>query len=74
MRSQPTPHSRARLQDLNNVTNSIKHFPYKVVSKSEKPVVKVDVKGVEKTFSPEEISGMILGKMKEVAEGYLGKK
>ncbi|EFX03751.1 er hsp70 chaperone [Grosmannia clavigera kw1407] len=57
-----------------DVQTDIKHFPYKVVSKADKPVVKVDVKGEEKTFSPEEISGMILGKMKEVAEGYLGKK
>jgi len=54
--------------------NSIKHFPYKVTNKSGKPVVKVEVKGEAKTFSPEEISAMILGKMKEVAESYLGKK
>merc|ERR1711881_815764 len=39
-----------------------------------KPHVKVDVQGSPKTFTPEEISAMILGKMKEVAESYLGHK
>jgi heat shock protein 5 len=56
------------------VQADVKHFPYKVVSKDGKPVVKVDVSGAEKTFTPEEISAMVLGKMKEVAESYLGKK
>ncbi|OIW24884.1 heat shock protein 70 [Coniochaeta ligniaria NRRL 30616] len=58
-----------------DVQQDIKHFPYKVISKDDKPFVKVVVAGgEEKTFSPEEISAMILGKMKEVAESYLGKK
>lgn len=57
-----------------DVQADIKNFPYKVVSKDEKPVIKVEVAGAEKTFTPEEISAMVLGKMKEVAEGYLGKK
>jgi heat shock protein 5 len=52
----------------------IKHFPFKVVSKDDKPNVQVEVRGEKKVFSPEEISAMILGKMKEVAESYLGKK
>ncbi|RDA88040.1 hypothetical protein CP532_5306 [Ophiocordyceps camponoti-leonardi (nom. inval.)] len=53
----------------------IKHLPYKVSNKDGKPVVKVQVSGdQEKTFTPEEISAMVLGKMKEVAESYLGKK
>ncbi|RKU48709.1 ATPase with role in protein import into the ER [Coniochaeta pulveracea] len=56
------------------VQSDIKHFPYKVVSKDGKPFVKVQSAGQEKTFSPEEISAMVLGKMKEVAESYLGKK
>jgi heat shock protein 5 len=56
------------------VQNDIKHFPFKVVSKDDKPYVQVTVAGGEvKTFSPEEISAMILGKMKEIAESYLGK-
>lgn len=52
----------------------MKHFPYKVVSKDGKPNVQVEVNGQKKQFTPEEISAMILGKMKEVAESYLGKK
>lgn len=58
-----------------DVQQDIKHFPYKVIAKDDKPYVQVTVAGGEKkTFSPEEISAMILGKMKEVAESYLGKK
>ncbi|KAI1257162.1 78 kDa glucose-regulated protein [Eutypa lata] len=56
------------------VQNDMKHFPYKVIQKDGKPVVEVDVKGSAKQFTPEEISAVILGKMKEVAESYLGKK
>lgn len=56
------------------VQSDIKHFPYKVVEKDGKPVVKVEVGGSQKTYTPEEVSAMILGKMKEVAESYLGKK
>nr|XP_036586950.1 hsp70-like protein [Colletotrichum truncatum]KAF6797680.1 hsp70-like protein [Colletotrichum truncatum] len=56
------------------VQSDIKHFPYKVVEKDGKPVVEVEVAGAPKRFTPEEISAMILGKMKEVAENYLGKK
>lgn len=58
------------------VQNDIKFYPFKVIEKSTKPHVKVDTgadKG-EKTFAPEEISAMVLGKMKETAEAYLGKK
>ncbi|KAL5615441.1 hypothetical protein BROUX41_005486 [Berkeleyomyces rouxiae] len=50
----------------------MKHFPFKVVKKDNKPYVEVEYKGSTKTFSPEEVSAMILGKMKEVAESYLG--
>ncbi|KAG5999939.1 78 kDa glucose-regulated protein [Claviceps lovelessii] len=57
-----------------DVQNDIKTFPYTVASKDGKPVVKVQVSGAEKTFTPEEVSAMVLGKMKEVAESYLGKK
>ena len=52
----------------------MKYVPYKVVTKSGKPYVQVETtKGVQ-TLSPEEISAMILVKMKEVAEAYLGKE
>lgn len=52
----------------------MKHFPFKVVNKSGQPRVAVDVSGSEKIFTPEEVSAMILGKMKEIAESYLGEK
>lgn len=57
-----------------DVTKDAKHFPFSVVQKEGKPVVQVDVAGKDRTFTPEEVSAMILGKMKEVAEAYLGKK
>ncbi|KAF5739867.1 luminal-binding protein 5-like [Tripterygium wilfordii] len=56
------------------VQKDIKYLPYKVVNKGGKPYIQVKVKGETKVFSPEEISAMILGKMKETAESYLGKK
>merc|ERR1711959_361636 len=48
-------------------------LPYKVANKGGKPYVEVKVKGEAKTFSPEEVSAMILTKMKETAEAFLGK-
>ncbi|KDQ11282.1 hypothetical protein BOTBODRAFT_35580 [Botryobasidium botryosum FD-172 SS1] len=51
-----------------------KHWPFKVVDKSGKPSIQVKHKGETKDFTPEEISAMVLGKMKETAEAYLGKK
>lgn len=57
-----------------DVQNDMKHFPFKVVNKGGQPRVSVEVAGSEKTFTPEEVSAMILSKMKEVAEGYLGEK
>jgi heat shock protein 5 len=56
------------------VQQDIKHFPFKVIDKDGKPAIQVTVKGEEKIFTPEEISAMILVKMKEIAESYLGKK
>jgi len=58
-----------------SVTSDLKHFPFKVEPKDgDKPVIIVDYKGEKKTFTPEEISSMVLIKMKEIAEGYLGKE
>lgn len=57
-----------------NVQRDIKFLPYKVVNKDGKPYIQVKVKGEDKVFSPEEISAMILTKMKETAEAFLGKK
>jgi len=51
----------------------IKHFPFNVVAKDgDKPVIEVEFKGEVKQFLPEEISSMVLVKMKEIAESYLG--
>jgi len=47
-------------------------LPFKIVNKSKKPAVEVLLKGEKKVFSSEEISAMILTKMKETAEAYLG--
>lgn len=47
-------------------------LPYRIVNKNSKPYISVDVKAEEKVFSPEEISAMILQRMKETAESYLG--
>ncbi|XP_075042752.1 heat shock 70 kDa protein-like [Mixophyes fleayi] len=54
------------------VQSDMKHWPFQVVSDGGKPKVKVDYKGEEKTFFPEEISSMVLVKMKATAEAYLG--
>ncbi len=54
------------------VQADMKHFPFKVVDKGGKPVIQVEFKGEEKTFTPEEISSMVLTKMRETAESYLG--
>jgi endoplasmic reticulum chaperone BiP len=51
-----------------------KYVPYKIVSKSGKPYVSVETPQGVKELSPEEVSAMILVKMKEVAEAYLGKE
>ena len=54
------------------VQDDIKHFSYKVVDDENKPKIKVNYRGEDKVFTPEEISAMILVKMKETAEAYLG--
>mmetsp|Transcript_7697 Transcript_7697/g.11585 ORF Transcript_7697/g.11585 Transcript_7697/m.11585 type:complete len:703 (-) Transcript_7697:44-2152(-) len=55
------------------VQADMKHWPYKVVNKGGKPYVKVDVGSAKsKELSPEEVSAMILQKMKETAEAFLG--
>ncbi|KAF2344335.1 Heat shock protein 70 family, partial [Trinorchestia longiramus] len=54
------------------VSADMKHWPFKVIDEDSKPKIKVEYKGENKTFSPEEISSMVLTKMKEIAEAYLG--
>jgi len=56
------------------VQKDIKLLPYTIANKDGKPYIEVDVKGARKMYSPEEISAMILGKMKEIAEAFLGRK
>jgi endoplasmic reticulum chaperone BiP len=50
-----------------------KLFPFGVVSKDDKPYVEVTIEGKKRQFAPEEVSAMILNKMKEIAETFLGK-
>ena len=52
----------------------IKQFPFKVSNDSNKPIIEVKYKGEDKKYKPEEISSMVLVKMKEIAEAYIGEK
>ncbi|UJR23139.1 hypothetical protein I4U23_026158 [Adineta vaga] len=56
------------------VQQDIKHFPFKVIEKNSKPIIQISTGKEQKLFTPEEISAMVLGKMREIAEAYLGKK
>jgi len=58
--------------DDSDVQSDMKHWPFKVINDSSKPKIEVEYKNEKKTFYPEEISSMVLTKMKETAEGYLG--
>ncbi|XP_072176771.1 endoplasmic reticulum chaperone BiP-like [Diadema setosum] len=63
-----------RTWDDKSVQHDLKYFPFKVENKNSKPHVRVNVGGASKLFAAEEISAMVLTKMKETAEAYLGKK
>ncbi|KAH7882172.1 heat shock protein 70 family [Phlebopus sp. FC_14] len=63
-----------RKMDEQEVKRDIKHWPFSVVENSGKPVISVGYKGETREFTPEEISAMVLTKMKETAEAYLGEK
>lgn len=54
------------------VQHDKKFLPYEIVNKEGKPYVSTTVKGSQKSFAPEEISAMVLQKMKMIAENYLG--
>ncbi|CAE8693264.1 unnamed protein product, partial [Polarella glacialis] len=57
------------------VQSDIKHWPFKVeAGPSDKPIIVVHAQGEEKRFHAEEISSMVLGKMRETAEAFLGQK
>jgi L1 cell adhesion molecule like protein len=51
----------------------MKRWPFTVISDGGKPKIQVQYKGETKSFFPEEISAMVLTKMKETAEAYLDK-
>ena len=57
------------------VQSDMKHWPFKVVSGvGGAPIIEVEYKGETKQFKAEEISSMVLSKMKDIAEAYLGKE
>lgn len=64
-----------RAYEDKEVHKDMKWLPYDIINKGGKPYVRVRVQGgEEKSLSPEEISAMILTKMKEIAENYLGRE
>ncbi|XP_022664264.1 heat shock 70 kDa protein cognate 4-like [Varroa jacobsoni] len=54
------------------VQSDMKHWSFQVVNENGRPKIRVEFKGETKAFFPEEISSMVLVKMKETAEAYLG--
>jgi len=54
------------------VQADMKHWPFTVIDQATKPKLQVEYQNETKTFTPEEVSAMILTKMKETAEAYLG--
>merc|ERR1711923_522949 len=58
--------------DDSTVQEDMKHWPFKVINVAGKPKLEVEFKNEEKQFTPEEVSAMVLIKMKETAEAYLG--
>uniref|UniRef100_A0A2K5QZ45 Heat shock protein family A (Hsp70) member 8 n=1 Tax=Cebus imitator TaxID=2715852 RepID=A0A2K5QZ45_CEBIM len=55
------------------VQSNMKHWPFMVVNDAGRPKVQVEYNGETKSFYPEEVSSMVLTKMKEIADAYLGK-
>ncbi|KAG9016366.1 Heat shock protein sks2 [Tulasnella sp. 427] len=62
-----------RRYDDPDVKKDMTHWPFQVIEKAGSPFIQVDYLGETKTFSPQEISSMVLTKMKEIAESKLGK-
>ncbi len=56
-----------------NLQDDMKSLPYKIINSNGKPKVEVEFKEETKQFTPEEISAMILTKMKDIAEAFVGK-
>jgi len=57
-----------------SVQSDMKHWPFKVKEIDSRPKIQAEYKGENKAFAPEEISSMVLVKMKETAESYIGQK
>jgi len=60
--------------DDSDVKKDMVHWPFAVIEKDGNPFIQVDYLGETKTFSPQEISAMVLTKLKETAETKLGKE
>ena len=56
-----------------DVKKDMTHWPFEVIDRNGSPFIKVNYLNEEKTFSPQEISSMVLIKMKEISEAKLGK-
>ena len=63
-----------RAFDDESVQKDIKTWPFKVINSNGNPLIEVEYLEETKTFSPQEISSMVLTKMKEIAEAKIGKK
>ena len=61
-----------REYNSSEVQQEVKTFPFTVVNEGNKPMIEVDYLCEKKQFAPEEISSMVLLKMKEIASGFLG--
>jgi L1 cell adhesion molecule like protein len=60
--------------DDKTIQADMKYWPFKVINEDRRPKVEVEYKNERKRLTAEEISSMILIKMKNIAENYLGKK
>lgn len=56
------------------VQRDIRSFPFNVVDDNDKPLIEIELRGEKKQFAPEQISAMVLGKLKQTAEQFMGKK
>jgi heat shock protein 5 len=61
-----------RKMDEDSIKRDLKHMPFTVKGKNNAPIISVKYKDETREFTPEEISAMVLGRMKETAEAYLG--
>jgi heat shock protein 5 len=57
-----------------SVQKDLKLLPFAIVNSAGKPMISVKIKGEDKIMAPEEVSSMVLTKMKETAENYLGQE